>query len=165
MGSSSGYFDSEASTPSTSSSQGTMVSTKPLTGESSKFSGYGFQHSKDVLHAFYDVFKLQSFRGNQLEVINASLMGRDCFVMMPTGGGKSLCFQIPGSINHGVTVVLSPLKSLMADQVSKMNALGVSDMFKLKSCFLLHIKFVRINILQSCALFSDTFITTLWRYA
>lgn len=64
------------------------------------------------------VFGNQTFRTQQLEIIKASLNNEDLFVVMPTGGGKSLCYALPAVMSKGVTVVISPLISLIEDQVS-----------------------------------------------
>ncbi|QFR38949.1 RecQ family ATP-dependent DNA helicase [Candidatus Gracilibacteria bacterium 28_42_T64] len=70
-------------------------------------------------------FGLKSFREGQREVIESVVNGNDTLVFMPTGGGKSLTYQLPGMVREGVTLVISPLISLMKDQVDKLNELGV----------------------------------------
>ncbi|KAI6207139.1 hypothetical protein M3Y94_00995800 [Aphelenchoides besseyi] len=70
-------------------------------------------------------FGFQSFRFCQRSIVIASLLGHDCCVVMPTGAGKSLCYQLPALITGGVTVVISPLRSLMSDQVSKLKGWGI----------------------------------------
>ena len=72
------------------------------------------------------IFGYQDFRGSQSEVIDNILDGRDVLAVMPTGAGKSLCYQIPALMHDGITIVVSPLISLMKDQVEALRSNGVS---------------------------------------
>src|SRR5947199_3038624 len=71
-------------------------------------------------------FGYSTFRPLQREICEASLAGRDVFALLPTGGGKSLCFQLPALVRPGLTVVISPLIALMKDQMDAMKASGVA---------------------------------------
>src|SRR6187455_416794 len=71
-------------------------------------------------------FGLSDFRPGQQDVINSIVKGRDTVAVMPTGAGKSLCYQLPALHLPGVTIVVSPLIALMADQVGKLTDAGVS---------------------------------------
>ena len=79
--------------------------------------------SLDILNK---VFGYHSFRGEQEAIINKVISGQDALVLMPTGGGKSLCYQIPSIIRRGTGIVVSPLIALMQDQVSALRQQGVA---------------------------------------
>ena len=74
-------------------------------------------------------FGFTSFRPLQEEIIRDALAGKDVFALLPTGGGKSLCFQLPAMARAGLTVVVSPLIALMKDQVDALQASGVPATF------------------------------------
>ena len=79
----------------------------------------------EIRKALADIFGFSSFRPHQEDIVRALASGRDVFAVMPTGGGKSLCYQLPACLMGGVAVVVSPLISLMKDQVDAANANGI----------------------------------------
>ena len=83
----------------------------------------------DLLPTLKQVFGFDSFRPLQAEIITDAIAGKDVFALLPTGGGKSLCFQLPALIREGLTVVVSPLIALMKDQVDALQASGVAATF------------------------------------
>jgi len=83
----------------------------------------------DASEALQRYFGLQAFRPGQAEVVESVLSGRNTVVVMPTGAGKSLCYQLPATMLDGVTLVISPLISLMKDQVDALTARGISATF------------------------------------
>eukprot|EP00922_Rhytidocystis_sp_ex-Travisia-forbesii_P047797 GHVS01071283.1.p1 GENE.GHVS01071283.1~~GHVS01071283.1.p1 ORF type:complete len:948 (+),score=158.84 GHVS01071283.1:192-2846(+) len=84
-----------------------------------------FRWSDTIAVVNTDIFGNATFRPTQVEVINAVLSMRDVFVMIPTGGGKSLCFQLPAVVSEGLSAVVMPLVSLMQDQVDQMRQLEI----------------------------------------
>ncbi|TBN04446.1 RecQ family ATP-dependent DNA helicase [Hyunsoonleella flava] len=83
------------------------------------------KHPVNILERYW---KFTSFRENQEAIINAVLEGEDVFALMPTGGGKSICFQIPALIKEGICIVVSPLIALMKDQVQNLNNRGIKSL-------------------------------------
>ena len=84
---------------------------------------------KIILKILKEYWEFEGFRTLQEEIINHYTSGKDTVVLLPTGGGKSLCYQLPALLKEGMTLVISPLISLMQDQVNQMNAIGIKSMF------------------------------------
>ena len=103
---------------------------------------------QDKFEVLYRYYGYTSFRHGQQELIDAQLSGRDVFGIMPTGGGKSLCYQIPALIHDGVTLVVSPLISLMKDQVFALKNMGVPAAYVNSSLSGEQIRVVLNNIRQ-----------------
>src|SRR2546425_10476339 len=85
--------------------------------------------SLSLLPLLKQFFGFSEFRPLQAEIIRDALAGRDVFALLPTGGGKSLCFQLPALVRPGLTVVVSPLIALMKDQVDALKGAGVPATF------------------------------------
>lgn len=90
--------------------------------------GRDFSWDSVVNEALLHTFSYTKFRTNQREIINAALAKRDVFVCMPTGGGKSITYQIPAILGNGITVVIMPLLSLMYDQLTICSSLGIPSL-------------------------------------
>lgn len=84
-----------------------------------------FSWSTELRGKCQSVFGIKTFRSNQLEAMNTTLSGLDCMLILPTGAGKSLCYQLPAVISPGITLVISPLLSLMEDQVMCLEKLDI----------------------------------------
>ncbi|XP_033333593.2 ATP-dependent DNA helicase Q1 isoform X1 [Megalopta genalis] len=87
-----------------------------------------FSWSKDLKKALKDVFKIEKLRELQLSTMNVTMSKEDVILVMPTGGGKSLCYQLPAVIGKGITIVVSPLISLMEDQLHGLQKINVNAM-------------------------------------
>ena len=82
---------------------------------------------KDIKKMLKKVFGFSQFKGNQLAIIKSLLEGNDCFVIMPTGGGKSMCYQLPALMSEGTAIIISPLIALMKNQVDAMRNYSTDD--------------------------------------
>lgn len=79
---------------------------------------------KEIQQTLKSVFGFDKFKGDQLKIIKSLMKGKDCFVIMPTGGGKSLCYQLPALMKDGTAIIISPLIALMKNQVDAIRNFG-----------------------------------------
>lgn len=100
---------------------------KPVNGRTLKLSGGTSNGKLDLIKALQENFGFNKFKGNQQKVIESVLAGRDTFVIMPTGGGKSLCYQLPAILCEGVAIIISPLIALMKNQVDLVRSYSSKD--------------------------------------
>ncbi|XP_005998921.1 ATP-dependent DNA helicase Q1 [Latimeria chalumnae] len=107
-----------------------------------------FPWSQKVKDVLYSVFKMKKFRLLQLSAINATMSGKDTFLVMPTGGGKSLCYQLPAVCSDGFTLVICPLVSLMEDQLMVLKKLGISAVSLNASSSKEHVKWVHSSMID-----------------
>ncbi|XP_077400980.1 ATP-dependent DNA helicase Q1 isoform X1 [Vanacampus margaritifer] len=116
----------EAAYASSSSSQTSRTGSEMSAEEMQHYDGTDFAWSKDVTQHLKDSFHLSEFRPLQLRAINLTLSGKDLFLVMPTGRGKSLCYQLPAICSDGFTLVVTPLVSLMEDQLMYLKSINVA---------------------------------------
>jgi len=106
-------------------SQGAAPSSRCPRRAKARSRSFGRPSREDPEVLLREVFGHSGFRPHQAEVVRALIDGTDALLVMPTGAGKSLCYQLPGLARGGTTLVVSPLIALMEDQVAKLQALGL----------------------------------------
>ncbi|XP_041833662.1 ATP-dependent DNA helicase Q1 isoform X2 [Melanotaenia boesemani] len=123
------------------------------------YDGSDFPWSREVEQHLRDSFLLSKFRALQLRAINLTLAGRDLFLVMPTGGGKSLCYQLPAVCSEGFTLVITPLVSLMEDQIMYLKSIDVSAVMLNASSSKEHAKAVMAGMTDLKAPFKLLYVT------
>lgn len=92
-----------------------------------KNTGSTVKEKVNLTKALKDHFGFSKFKGNQEKIIQSLLDGKDTFVIMPTGGGKSLCYQLPALMSEGTAIIISPLIALMKNQVDQIRSYSDKD--------------------------------------
>ncbi|XP_078138172.1 ATP-dependent DNA helicase Q1 [Centroberyx gerrardi] len=157
----------DAAQPSGSSSSSSSSSSSKASGagpamskqEMQRYDNPDFPWSKDVEQQLKDSFQLSEFRPLQLRAINLSMAGKDLFLVMPTGRGKSLCYQLPAVCSNGFTLVVSPLVSLMEDQLMYLKSINVSAVTLNASSSKEHAKTVMAGMTDPKAPFKLVYVT------
>ena len=106
-----------------------MQCSETMTSNAIDWISRSFSWTEKIEYCLREVFKLNEFRTLQREAINITLSGIDCIILMPTGAGKSLCFQLPAVVSNGITLVISPLLSLIEDQLINLMGNGIEASF------------------------------------
>ncbi|XP_029317639.1 LOW QUALITY PROTEIN: ATP-dependent DNA helicase Q1 [Cottoperca gobio] len=150
----------DAAQPSSScSSKSSEADTVMSKQEMQLYDGTDFPWSKEVEQHLKDSFHLSTFRPLQLRAINLTLSGRDLFLVMPTGRGKSLCYQLPAVCSKGFTLVVTPLLSLMEDQIMYLKSIDVSAVMLNASSSKAHAKSVMAGMTDLNAPFKLVYVT------
>uniref|UniRef100_A0A8D3AVW3 ATP-dependent DNA helicase n=1 Tax=Scophthalmus maximus TaxID=52904 RepID=A0A8D3AVW3_SCOMX len=123
------------------------------------YDGTDFPWSQAVEQHLKDLFHLSTFRPLQLRAINLTLSGKDLFLVMPTGRGKSLCYQLPAVCSEGFTLVVTPLVSLMEDQIMSLKSVDVSAVMLNASSSKEHAKMVLAGMTDVKAPFKLVYVT------
>ncbi|XP_067385357.1 ATP-dependent DNA helicase Q1 isoform X4 [Channa argus] len=123
------------------------------------YDGTDFPWSKDIEQHLKDSFHLSKFRLLQLRAINLTMSGKDLFLVMPTGRGKSLCYQLPAVCSKGFTLVITPLVSLMEDQMMYLKSINVSAVLMNASSSKEHTKTVMAGMTDMKAPFKLVYVT------
>ena len=105
--------------------------------------------SESPLHILHNIYGYPNFRGQQAGIIDHVVSGKNAFVLMPTGSGKSLCYQIPALCREGVGIIISPLIALMHDQVTALQQLGIKAAAINSSMSISEINQVKVLILEN----------------
>ncbi|XP_034719066.1 ATP-dependent DNA helicase Q1 isoform X1 [Etheostoma cragini] len=153
----------DAAQPSSSSSSSSIKSSKVDPAMSKQemqlYDGSDFPWSKEVEQHLKDSFHLSKFRQLQLRAINLTMSGKDLYLVMPTGRGKSLCYQLPAVCSKGFTLVVTPLVSLMEDQIMYLKSIDVSAVMLNASSSKEHAKTVMAGMMDPKATFKLLYVT------